>query len=166
MEIRERLWRIAQDIERALEPPMPDVSVGTLSAATLWQLMADSGISPINPNNPSDTQFACTDRAGWQEVIWRAIQNGRLYVAEFDDCDDIADAAKTDIVRYIRPRNYPLNGRRMVYGQSDYGYHSYLVLPSWRPEEEPLIFEPSSSFGPDPLMDIGDRGYIPEFYFR
>lgn len=136
--------------------PVTDRVVGKgISRQAYMRTLSLVGITALSSRDPLDNRIWVCSGAELDRIVPYLTRSGDDYVAEIADCEDYAmwAAAKAAL-------DYHASTIRLVLGDSDYGYHSYLVMVDL--DGHVAVSEPNAAFThAGRRMEIGEEGYIP-----
>ena len=134
----------------------PEKVIGVdISRQAYMTTLSAVGIEPLSSRDPLDVRIRVASGSELDRIVPFLTRSGDDYVAEVADCEDYAmwAAAKASL-------DFHASTVRLVIGDSDYGYHSYLVMVDL--DGHVSVSEPNAAFAhAGRRMEIGEEGYVP-----
>ena len=105
---------------RVIIPPVSDFE--TISRTAYVNYMRNYAVIPVSETTPLDGYLRLADKAYLDKIAPELVYPADWYVNEIWDCDDYAMQAQCDA-----GRRFGVNGIRMALGDTNSGYHAFLV---------------------------------------
>jgi hypothetical protein len=108
------------------------------------------------PFGPCDSEYYYVSFEKWKDVFADCFSEIPKYMKNRRDCEDLAW-----IMRAMVLMLYGINGIGYVVGETEFGRHGFNIFIS---EKGVHLLEPNPKFayGNYNILDVGERGYLPD----
>jgi len=132
-----------------LKPQQPKPTIYQMTGTDMWQKLDDAGLA--HPFGIMDGIYNYTDLTGWKMILPLLLTTD--YVAELDDCEDLALQATLDSSKI-----YKLNSIGLAVGTKDGAGHGFCFL--YVKDVGFMLFEEQKGFNYGRPFAIGANGYV------